>query len=86
MNNALLRAKDLTRQVTVPVSAGLLTDLGAYFAALDSYRLGDPEPIVRLLSEASFLAIDNGRQLVNELRVIRRNWDEVISARRGATA
>ena len=42
----MLRNKGLTRQVTVPVSAGLLADTDAYFAALTSYRDGDAAPIV----------------------------------------
>jgi Fic family protein len=84
--HALLRAKELTRQVTVPVSAGLLTELDSYFGALEAYRDGDPEPIVRLLCEACFSAIGNGRQLVDELRAARRGWDATVRARSGATA
>jgi Fic family protein len=84
--HALLRAKELTRQVTVPVSAGLLTGVTAYFGALDRYRLGDPEAIVELLSRASFAAIGNGRRLVGELRDLGSRWREVIGARSGATA
>ncbi len=78
---AMLRNKGLTRQVTVPVSAGLLADTGGYFAALTSYRDGDAAPIVESFSQATILAIANGRQLVAELREIRENWNGVINAR-----
>lgn len=78
---ALLRNKALTRQVTVPISAGLLADTSAYFAALTSYRDGDAAPIVERFSQATLLAIANGRQLVADLRDIRRTWDDVITAR-----
>ncbi|MHA7652964.1 Fic family protein [Mycobacterium sp. ML4] len=78
---AMLRNKGLTRQVTVPVSAGLLADTDAYFAALTSYRAGDAAPIVERFSEATVLAIANGRQLVAELRHIRETWNDVITAR-----
>lgn len=61
---AMLRQKRLTRQITVPVSAGLLTDTDGYFDALGAYRQGDIAPIVARLSEASLLAVANGRQLV----------------------
>jgi Fic family protein len=84
--HSLLRAKDLTRQVTVPVSAGLLANTDAYFAALTAYREGEPEPIVERLSNATFAAINNGRTLVDELKVIREGWNEAIGARRGAAA
>lgn len=79
---AMLRHKRLTRQITVPVSAGLLTNTDAYFDALGSYRQGDVAPIVARLSEASLLAVANGRQLVAELRSIRESWNLRIAARR----
>ena len=83
--HAMLRGHGLTRNVTVPVSAGLLTDTNGYFDALTSYRQGDPAPIVEKLANASFAAAANGRQLVLALRAIRRSWDDKIRARRGAT-
>lgn len=83
---AHLRNKRLTRNVTVPVSAGLLTDVTTYFAALTSYRDGDPLPIVQRLSEATFHAIANGRTLVQDLRSLRYEWDGRVKVRRGATA
>lgn len=79
---AMLRNKRLTRQITVPVSAGLLTNTDAYFDALGSYREGDPGPIVERLSAASVLAVVNGRQLVGDLRSIRESWNSKITARR----
>lgn len=79
---AMLRQKRLTRQITVPVSAGLLTDTDGYFDALGAYRQGDIAPIVARLSEASLLAVANGRQLVAELRSIRVEWNSRIAARR----
>lgn len=79
---AMLRNKRLTRQVTVPVSAGLLTNTDSYFDALGSYREGDTTPIVERLSGASVLAVANGRRLVNDLRSIRAGWESKITARR----
>ncbi len=84
--HSLLRAKGLTRNVTIPVSAGLLTDVDAYFASLNSYRSGDPQAIVTQIIDASFIAVANGRTLVQELRDIRTSWEDRIKARRGANA
>jgi Fic family protein len=84
--HAMLRGKGLTRNVTVPVSAGLLTNIDAYFSALTRYRRGDAEAIIELLSEASFTAIANGRRLVADLHDIHARWREVIHARRDAAA
>lgn len=84
--HSMLHGNGLTRNVTVPVSAGLLTDVSGYFAALTRYRDGDLSEIVRLLAEASFTAIANGRQLVADLQEIRDRWRRVVQARRDALA
>jgi Fic family protein len=83
--HCLLRGKRLTRQVTVPVSAGLLTDTDRYFEALTAYRSGDIQPIVERFAEASFDSVVNGRQLVTELRALRAAWSDAITSRRQAT-
>jgi Fic family protein len=84
--HAMLRGHGLSRNVTVPVSAGLLTDTTGYFDTLTAYRNGDPAAIVAQLADAAFAATTNGRQLVVELRTVRRSWDDKIKARRGASA
>jgi Fic family protein len=84
--HAMLRNKGLARNVTVPVSAGLLTDTQAYFAALTVYRTGDLSAMVHQLSDASFAAIANGRELVSQLREIRAGWSDRVSARRDSAA
>lgn len=84
--HALLRRYELTRAVTVPVSAGLLTDVDSYFTALTAYRSGDPSPIVASLAMGSLEAVVNARQLVDDLHHIRARWDDVITARRDAAA
>lgn len=82
---SMLRHGGLTRNVTVPVSAGLLQNTDAYFAALTNYREGNPNDIVTAVTEAVFSALTNGRQLVDELRTISSEWKSAISARRGST-
>ena len=84
--HSMLRAKGLTRKVTVPVSAGLLADTRHYFDTLTQYRQGEIEPIVETLASAAFRAIDNGRSLVDEQRTIRHGWKDVGNARRDSTA
>jgi Fic family protein len=84
--HAMLRGHGLTRNVTVPVSAGLLVDTSSYFDSLAAYREGHPASIVEKLAEASFAAVANGRQLIQELRGIREDWSQKIRARRDASA
>ena len=84
--HVLLRTRGITRTVTVPLSAGLLTDTAGYFAALDAYREGDIEPIVVAMTDATFAATENGRALVAELQDIRSGWNDTIRARSDSVA
>ena len=84
--HALLRAAGLTRNVTVPVSAGLLKNTAGYFAALTAYREGNLEPILRAFADAAFIAISNGEALVAELLRLRESWSERVAARKGSGA
>lgn len=82
--HAMLRNKGLSRNLTAPISAGLLADTGAYFAALTAYREGDLTPITRQVSSAVFAGLANGRQLLADLRAVRGGWSERVSARRNS--
>lgn len=84
--HALLKSRGLTHGVTVPVSAGLLANTGAYFDALTRYRTGDPATIVQLMAEASFDAINNGRQLVDQLREVHAEWRTRLKVRIDSSA
>ncbi len=84
--HAMLRHAGLVRNVTVPISAGMLVAVDEYFEALTAYRAGDPVPIVERVTDASYAAVANGRRLVADLRDLRAQWDERIRARRDAAA
>lgn len=81
---AMLHRLGVTRNVTVPVSAGLLRDTRGYFDALTAYRAGDVEPIILAFAQASADAIVNGRQLVADLTAIRNGWEQATTARVGS--
>jgi len=74
--SALLRAKGVTENVTVPVSSGLLTDTRLYFDALGSYREGNTQPIVERFAESAVRAVDNGRQLVADIESAKESYQE----------
>lgn len=84
--HSMLRAKGLSRHVTIPVSAGLLSDVDEYFAALTAFRAGDAAPIVQRIVAASHTAIANSRQLVADLNDTRDRWRTAIRARADAAA
>lgn len=86
LTQAILRAKGITQNITVPISAGLLANTKSYFAALTRYQEGDPEPIVKRFIEASFVAIENGAWLGDELDAITAGWRELVKARKGSAA
>lgn len=66
--HAILRNKRIAVNTTVPISAGLLTDLDGYFDALTTYREGDASEIVRRFASASRFATSTGRELVDGLQ------------------
>ncbi|MDI3331559.1 MAG: Fic family protein [Micrococcus sp.] len=82
--HTMLRRAGATRRLTVPVSAGLLADTGAYFDALTAYREGDLDPIVARFSDAAFAGVSNGRTLAADLRAILGRWSAALTARRHA--
>ncbi|WP_231556407.1 Fic family protein [Cryobacterium sp. MLB-32] len=82
----MLRGGQLTRNVAVPVSAGLLRDTDRYFDALSAYRSGDTAPIIRSLAYASFAAVDGGRILVADLETVQAEWRGRIRARQDSAA
>jgi Fic family protein len=65
--HAILRNKEMIRNVTAPVSAGLLTDMSRYFDALNSFRQGDARPIVERFTAACRFASDTGIRLIDAL-------------------
>lgn len=83
---SMLRYRGVTRNVAVPVSAGLLADVDGYHAALTAYRAGDPNPIVRAFAAAAFRAVANSRELVSGIDAIRASWNSRLTARRDSSA
>ncbi|MCM3658104.1 Fic family protein [Agromyces mediolanus] len=77
----MLRHGGLTRNVAVPVSAGLLRDTDGYFAALTAFRAGDPDAIVASVANAVFSAVQNGRRLVDDIEAAMAGWAERVTAR-----
>jgi len=83
---AMLRRTGVTRNIALPVSAGLLADLEGYHGALTAYRGGDVEPIVLAFAHAIARAIRNTRTLVAELDDVYALWESRLHARRNSNA
>jgi len=83
---ALLRYRGVTRNVAIPVSAGLLADVEGYHTALTAYRDGDVTPIVSAFADAALRAVGNTRMLIAELDAIRAAWNDRLMVRRSSNA
>jgi len=84
--HSVLRGKGLTRNVTVPLSAGLLADVDAYFDSLAAYREGDAAPMISIVADAAILASGMAVSLVDRLTAIQREWGSRLPSRRGSAA
>ena len=65
--HALLRSKGVVTRTTVPVSAALLANTGAYFQALNDYRSGNARPLIETFAQAAREAAYHGQRLVDDL-------------------
>ncbi|WP_081746454.1 Fic family protein [Arthrobacter sp. H5] len=82
--HSMLHRLGITRNVTIPVSAGLLQNTAGYFDALTAYRKGNVAPIVDVFSWAFVSALANGRALIVDLEAFRSWAGATTSARRGS--
>ncbi len=80
--HAMLKHRGTASRVTVPVSSGLLSNINGYHQALNAFRDGDAESIIVQCAEASFLAIENGTSLADDVSTITANWREQVTARK----
>ncbi|MGV8885299.1 MAG: Fic family protein [Microbacteriaceae bacterium] len=83
---AMLRHGQVTTNVAVPVSAGLLHDLTNYHDALTAYRRGELRPIITAFARAADYAVLNGRQLVRDIQSIEADWQGKMSGLRSDAA
>ncbi len=82
----MLRESGLTRGSTLPISAGLLHETDAYFAALTAYREGEIEPIIERVAEAAIFASARSLELNATLQELESDWRQRVKARKGASA
>lgn len=80
----ILRARGISRNGTLPLSAGILEDPDAYFAALTGYRDGDLNAVVRLICRSALRGAELGEWLGSELTLTRQSWSGRVHARKDA--
>ena len=77
--HAMLRHGGVLRNVAVPVSAGLLTELDDYFDALTEYRSGRVRPIIEVFAAASLRALGNASTLADDVARLQTDWEAALS-------
>lgn len=83
---AMLRHGQVTKNISVPVSAGLLHDVKDYYNALTAYRRGELRPIITAFTRAAGYAVVNGRQLVRDIGSIEADWEDKMRGLRSDAA
>lgn len=80
--HTMLRRRGVTRHISIPVSAGLMTDTSGYFDALSAYREGVTEPIIDCVAHALILGVERARDLVADLDAVWETWQERLTGLR----
>jgi len=82
--HAMLRAAGVTRHVTVPVSAGVLSEPAEYLEGLTWFRQGDITRIVEAVAGAAHRAVWLQHWLGGELDDLANTWQAAARPRRGS--
>lgn len=77
--HAVLRRREVTRRLTVPIASGLTAHRERYFEALGDYRRGTASTIIALLASATMWATHEARRTVTNLQLIHDDWDEALA-------
>lgn len=85
--NAVLRRRGITTQVVIPLASALVARRDAYFAMLDTYRMGNVLPIIQGFAQAALIAARESRETARRLKQIPEDWRERLGpVRRGSSA
>ncbi|MFZ4896261.1 Fic family protein [Plantibacter sp. Mn2098] len=84
--SAVLRRRGATLHAVVPLASGLLARRDDYFAALGTYRLGDPAPLIELFAHSARAAATCSRDSIARLRAMPDEWVAEIKPRAGSAA
>jgi Fic family protein len=80
-----LRRRQITKSITVPVAAAMLSDVDDYFDRLRDYRQGDPDSITDYVAQSALAAADASVESANRLAELPSRWHDLVRARRGSS-
>jgi len=82
--NAVIRRRQLTRRILVPIASVMLADTDRYFAQLDAYRRGDADGFVRSIADASLVVSGEATLSAEALQQLPAEWREQVRPRKGS--
>ena len=82
----VLREEGVAESSCLPLSAGLLADIGAYHSGLSAYRQGDAEPLVCLMAQSLSAAAVAAAELKARMDNFLHEYEETVRARSKSTA
>ncbi len=83
---AVLQRRGATRNAVVPIASGLYALRTDYFAALNRYRDGDIDSIVRVIARAATVAAEESLLTFDRLLRLPTEWDTTVKARQDSAA
>lgn len=82
----MLARDEVLLHTMLPVSAGLLHDVGRYMGALDAYHDGAVEPMVECLADALELSVVIGSRVASDVDEIISGWGSANTDRAGSAS
>lgn len=84
--NAILRYRNVTTSVVVPIASALVARREQYFAHLDAFREGNAEPIVAEFARASRMAAQESSETAFRLAELPARWNDELGSVRAKSA
>jgi Fic family protein len=84
--HCMLANDEILLHSTLPISAGLLYNVGRYMEALDAYHAGEVEPIVGCLTDALELSVVIGLRIASEVDDVLDTWRAANTDRTGSAS
>jgi len=79
--SAILRRRNLTRRITVPLASAMLADAKRYFTHLDAYRLGRADEFVEYVAHASIHSCAAAEDSALTLSTLPSRWRALAAPR-----
>lgn len=84
--NTILRRRGVTHRIVVPLASALVARRDEYFAVLDDYRAGNPEPIISSFATASAIAAHESLTTARRVAEFPEQWRDAAGHPRNGSA